>query len=115
MKQPKQQHGRSPLRGLAVGIVAATGLLLLFLLYVLGRPLYWKFYAEVIHRYEPDPALALIREIEQESGAKGCQVTSDSAVLLHQHAAGAVAAARDCEHMHCDTHTHSSTQWLISC
>uniref|UniRef100_A0A383W3X9 Nucleotide-diphospho-sugar transferase domain-containing protein n=1 Tax=Tetradesmus obliquus TaxID=3088 RepID=A0A383W3X9_TETOB len=68
MKQPKHQPGRSPLRGLAVGIVAATGLLLLFLLYVLGRPLYWKFYAEVIHRYEPDPALALIREIEQESG-----------------------------------------------
>ena len=58
------------MRGLAVGIVAATGLLLLFLLYVLGRPLYWKFYAEVIHRYEVDPALALIREIEQESGAR---------------------------------------------
>eukprot|EP00882_Tetradesmus_deserticola_P025734 GHRQ01028293.1.p1 GENE.GHRQ01028293.1~~GHRQ01028293.1.p1 ORF type:complete len:344 (+),score=91.62 GHRQ01028293.1:276-1307(+) len=68
MKQSKQQLERSPFRGLAVGIIAATGLLLLFLLYLLGRPLYWKFYAEVIHRYEADPVLALIRELEQESG-----------------------------------------------
>lgn len=79
MKQPKHQPGRSPLRGLAFGIVAATGLLLLFLLYVLGRPLYWKFYAEVIHRYEPDPALALIREIEQESGV---MATNSATVAL---------------------------------
>jgi hypothetical protein len=95
MKQSKQQLGRSPLRGLAVGIVAATGLLLLFLLYVLGRPLYWKFYAEVIHRYEPDPALALIREIEQESGASSPDCCSNSRTAK-QPAASHVRAAPDC-------------------
>jgi hypothetical protein len=91
MKQSIQQPGRSPLRGLAVGIVAATGLLLLFLLYVLGRPLYWKFYAEVIHRYEPDPALALIREIEQESGTKSATYAGSSCTASAGcwHAAGA--------------------------
>jgi hypothetical protein len=98
MKQSKQQVGRSPLRGLAVGIVAATGLLLLFLLYVLGRPLYWKFYAEVIHRYEPDPALALIREIEQESGASSPNCLQATAALpcSMQPAASHATAAADC-------------------
>jgi hypothetical protein len=55
-------------RGLALGIVGLMSLGLIFALYMLGRPLYWKIYAEVIHRYEPDPALALIQEIEREAG-----------------------------------------------
>jgi hypothetical protein len=44
-------------RGVALGVV----LLLLFgcswTIWILARPLYWKLYAEVIHRYQPDPQL----------------------------------------------------------
>lgn len=45
-------------RGLALGVV----FLLLFgcswTIWVLARPLYWRLYADVIHRYEPDPSIA---------------------------------------------------------
>lgn len=55
-------------RHLAVCFVAIVATVFVLALYTVGKPLYWRFYAEVIHRYEPDPALALIQEIEQESG-----------------------------------------------
>lgn len=54
-KEPDQQLPRQYSRGLALGIVC----LLLFggtwTVWVLARPLYWRLYAEVIHRYQPDP------------------------------------------------------------
>lgn len=70
---------------MALIIVGATGLLLLYMLYALARPLYWKFYAEVIHRYEPDPALALIKEIEQEAGTCKQQSQPAAAPAYPQH------------------------------
>lgn len=68
--RPGKGKDEAAYRGMAIGLVGLMLCGLLFLLYVLGRPLYWKFYAEVIHRYEPDPALALIQEIEQDTGAR---------------------------------------------
>ena len=37
-------------------------------LYLVARPLYWRFYAEFIHSYEPDPALTLIRRAQEAAG-----------------------------------------------
>lgn len=55
-----QRHNELPIprqytRGLSLGIVC----LLLFgsswTIWILARPLYWKLYADVLHRYEQDP------------------------------------------------------------
>lgn len=44
-----------PFRGVALGVVGLGLVLVTFAGYVLLRPVYWRLYAEVIHRYEPDP------------------------------------------------------------
>lgn len=39
--------------------------------WVLARPLYWRFYADVIHRYESDAAAQLIQELQKETAPLG--------------------------------------------
>jgi hypothetical protein len=47
-----RQHSR----GLALAIVCLLLLGGSYTIWVLARPLYWRLYAEVIHRYQSDPA-----------------------------------------------------------
>jgi hypothetical protein len=52
---PRAPRRERPYRGVALGVVGFGLVALCFVSYILLRPVYWKLYAEVIHRYEPDP------------------------------------------------------------
>ncbi|KIZ02110.1 hypothetical protein MNEG_5845 [Monoraphidium neglectum] len=59
-------HVKSPrMRGAALAVVLASAALMLYMLVLLGRPLYWRLYADVIHRYESDAAQQLIVELQK--------------------------------------------------
>jgi hypothetical protein len=61
---------RGKLRGFALFVVLVAAALLGYTVWMLARPLYWRFYAEVIHRYESDAAQQLIRELQKETGER---------------------------------------------
>lgn len=57
------EHLPTPDRQYSRFVALAIVLLLLFgfswTIWVLARPLYWKLYADVIHRYTPDPTFGI--------------------------------------------------------
>jgi hypothetical protein len=66
-----RRGGGSPrLRGVALALVLLSVSLMGYTIVLLGRPLYWRIYAEVVHRYESDAAAQLIRELQEQKGAR---------------------------------------------
>ena len=53
------------MRGAALAVVLTSIALLIYMLVLLGRPLYWKLYADVIHRYENAAAQELLHELSK--------------------------------------------------
>jgi hypothetical protein len=57
------------MRTLALVVIGVCVALMSYTMWILARPLYWRLYAEVIHRYESDAAQQLIQELAKETGA----------------------------------------------
>jgi len=68
---PSASNKQRNLRGFALVVVVLSAALAGYTVWILARPLYWRFYAEVIHRYETDAAQQLIKELQKETGACG--------------------------------------------
>jgi hypothetical protein len=60
--------GPRRMRTLALVVIGVCILLMGYTMWILARPLYWRLYAEVIHRYESDAAQQLIQELAKETG-----------------------------------------------
>lgn len=57
------------MRGIALAVVLLALGLMIYMLVLLGRPLYWKLYADVFHRYENQAAQELLQELTRNGEA----------------------------------------------
>lgn len=63
------------MRGVALSIIVLSTSLMLYTVWLVGRPLYWRVYADFIHRYESEAAQQLIQELQKDAGAR-CRDTT---------------------------------------